>query len=1074
MNHTHDRRVLSLFEQALDLPPGEVDSFLDDACGDDTALRGEVVALLATQKQVDEFLPAPSSSAVSTDASVSSDTNSLNAGDAVSQLDVGLVLADRYRIEATIGTGGMGEVYRATDMRLDRAVAIKVLKVAGQQNDQLQKRFDREMKSVAGLSHPNVMTLHDIADHGELKFAVMELVVGKTLRQVITDGMDWQSAVTISHGIAMGLAAAHAQGLMHRDIKPDNVIVANDGLVKVLDFGIARPESVLADQELTVGELQPGTIPYMSPEQANGKELTCATDIFSFGTMLYEMVTGVNPFRAPSALQTLSKIGDVSPPPISDYVSELPADLVSLISAMLRRVPSDRPTAAEVAERCASMDPTSVADTLPEATASNLPMRAIELTGRDNEVADIAAKLSKHPIVTISGPGGVGKTSIATTVARNVMSEYHGGVWMCEFAPVRNPDEVTDVLASVLDGNAGSKGVLDQVVGKLQRGRTLLIFDNCEHVIDSVAELAETLSARLPELTILATSRESLNVGGEHVCRLEGLACEGNLSDAANLFVTRAASLAGYVDDPSRRGLVEQIVTRLDGLPLAIELAAPRLTGLSLEELHEALDDQLSALQSPRRSKDRQSTLERAIEWSFDLLDADEQRLLLDLSVFTAAFTGTAAVQVGGLKPSGKLVLQRLVEQSVIVRTERKGVSRYRLLEPIRQFCHARIEPEPLGSARQRHAFYFSKRAEVLALGISGQDEIESSEALNAEWSDLREAVAWGREHVVVEVAVDPVVALSRTVMFHLRTEAYQWLMQAEQLFGDEIMCRADVNAMIGNGHWVMANPEQTERYLDRADEIELTSLSLLHRYFLHFGRKQFAKSAAAFDRSAEIAVESGDPIAIRWASLPMGCCPLTMANPSDPRLDPTMAEASKFVTPLDWPTGHAWLALAAATIAVTRLDTATAFEHRNRVIELSSASGNRWMDLIARMVVNDAADPNLPPPMRLSAAAENLRSLIDLGEEAHYPLAARSIVIALIACGQYEDGVRCSAAAESLVGVGDRDEFTSSYPSSLDDARSAIGEAEFSRLREQDTTFTIKNMLAIAQQFLAQPPSDG
>lgn len=1074
MNQTRDRRALQLFEQALDMPRDQVDEFLDASCDNDAQLRAEVLSLLGTQEQADDFLSGPRASDVSIGTGVFDDTRSPYFQSGNSRLEAGAMLANRYSIVDTIGIGGMGEVYQAVDVRLDRHVAIKVLNSAGERNDEMRERFAREMKSVAALSHPNVMTLHDIAEHEEMTFAVMEFVEGKTLREIIAEGLQWQVAIKIAAGIASGLQAAHSQDIMHRDIKPENVIVSDDGIVKILDFGIARRQSPLTDQQLTIGELLSGTIPYMSPEQAEGRELTYATDIFSFGTLLFEMLTGVNPFRAGTALQTLRNVGDAKPPALTGFVSGLPNGVLTLVSSMLWQEPARRPNAAEIAEACSAMEETSVAASPLGTTPTNISRRRVDLTGRAAEVAEIAERFSDHAIVTIVGPGGVGKTSIAMDVARNAMQQFPGGVWICELAPVRKSGDVSEVLSSVLDGNAGSISGLEQVIAKLQGNPTLLVIDNCEHVIDSVAELAETLSSRLPQLTILATSRECMNVSGEFVSRLEGLDCDGVGSHAVSLFVRRATSLAGYKDDPSRRELVQQIVTRLDGLPLAIELAAPRLAAMSLEELLEALDDQISTLRSGRRSQNRLATLERAIEWSFDLLDDDEQAMLLNLSVFAASFTSDAAMEICGLKASGKMLLQRLVEQSVVARSERRGLSRYRLLEPIRQFCHARIDEEALSVARRRHAFHNAKRAEVLGLGISGQHEIEASEALNAEWPDLREAVAWGREHHIVEVAVDPIVALSRSIMFHLRIEAFQWLMEAEPLFLDAFAVRADVNCVLGNGYWVMGVPGRSEECLDRADEIELLSMTSLQRYFLLFSQKRFVEACDSFDQARELAEHSGDVTACRWTSLPLGTCPMSMANPMDPEIDPLLAKGAEFVSTLDWPTGHAWQALANGTVAMTRRDMSAALDYRKEAIEHASSCGNRWIELIARLVVNDAADPNVPPPARLGSSVMNLRSLIDAGEEAHYPLAARNVVIALIACGQIESGVRCSTTAESLVGVGDKDEFTPQYPTTLGEAKATLGEGEFACLRSDGERISVPEIAEMGEQALAsiQPSS--
>ncbi len=350
MNRSRNQRALKLFEQSLDLPSEQVASFLDQACGDDDRLRAEVESLLATYHDVDKVLPTtdqhhPSTISGVDDAKVFRRTKT---GD--DRLEPGLLLLDRYAIEASIGTGGMGEVYRATDCHLDRIVAIKVLPFASLRNDELHKRFVREAKSVAALSHPNVMALHDIASDGEVQFAVMEYVEGKTMREVMANSVDVPTAIKLAHGIASGLSAAHSRNIMHRDIKPENIIVTPNGCAKVLDFGLARYEALPADQSLTATSVSPGTVPYMSPEQIESGKLTCSTDIFSLGTVLFEAITGTHPFRSATAFQTMQRVSKADPPPITDFVSDIPYELSSLVMSMLRRQPEQRPTALEAVE----------------------------------------------------------------------------------------------------------------------------------------------------------------------------------------------------------------------------------------------------------------------------------------------------------------------------------------------------------------------------------------------------------------------------------------------------------------------------------------------------------------------------------------------------------------------------------------------------------------------------------------------------------------------------------------------------------------------------------------------------
>jgi dienelactone hydrolase len=253
----------------------------------------------------------------------------------------------RYEIIALLGAGGMGEVYRARDTQLERDVAVKVLPEAVAQNRERLARFELEAKAVANLSHPNILEIHDFGRDGEIPYSVTELLEGSNLRGHIGGGgMDWRRAAEIGAAVAEGLAAAHDRGIIHRDLKPENVFITSDGRVKILDFGLARVKAPLATEEatatLTPGDTMPGTVvgtaAYMSPEQARGQPIDPRSDIFSFGIVLHEMLTGTPPFRAPSTPELLTAI-------IKEQHSRLPpagAALQPIVDTCLAKDPDDR------------------------------------------------------------------------------------------------------------------------------------------------------------------------------------------------------------------------------------------------------------------------------------------------------------------------------------------------------------------------------------------------------------------------------------------------------------------------------------------------------------------------------------------------------------------------------------------------------------------------------------------------------------------------------------------------------------------------------------------------------------
>ena len=256
-----------------------------------------------------------------------------------------------YRITAKIGEGGMGEVYRAHDERLDRDVAIKVMHQKVAQDSERLVRFEREANAVAKLAHPNVLEIWDFGTEDGVTYAVTELLEGQNLRaRIPTSGLPWQKVVEIGAAIADGLAAAHGKGIVHRDLKPENVFVTSDGRVKVLDFGLARVlEEVLPEAEtatLTPAGTETGTIMgtvgYMAPEQVKGRPADHRSDVFALGCVLYEMVSGRRPFEGDTTVETMAAILKEEPPQLSSTGATLPSDLERTIHRCLEKSPDAR------------------------------------------------------------------------------------------------------------------------------------------------------------------------------------------------------------------------------------------------------------------------------------------------------------------------------------------------------------------------------------------------------------------------------------------------------------------------------------------------------------------------------------------------------------------------------------------------------------------------------------------------------------------------------------------------------------------------------------------------------------
>jgi len=332
------RRIESLFYEALDLKPEERPEFLAENCQGDADLRKEIETLLDSAGKPLELLQKP----------VHDAAHQVMAAKRRQTIGAGTQLA-HYEIISLLGAGGMGEVYLAEDMHLRRKVALKLLVPELTRDDRNLRRFEHEAHAASALNHPNILTIYEFGQADGLHFIASEFIDGATLRQKMVHAkLELSASTDVAIQIASALSAAHASGIIHRDIKPDNVIVRKDGIVKVLDFGIAklserqvgetirRGMAALASTTSEPGMIV-GTVKYMSPEQARGIVVDARSDIFSLGAVLYEMVTGRAPFEGDTASDVMAEILKGEPPPPSEFSPEMPLELERIISKALRK-----------------------------------------------------------------------------------------------------------------------------------------------------------------------------------------------------------------------------------------------------------------------------------------------------------------------------------------------------------------------------------------------------------------------------------------------------------------------------------------------------------------------------------------------------------------------------------------------------------------------------------------------------------------------------------------------------------------------------------------------------------------
>jgi predicted ATPase/class 3 adenylate cyclase/DNA-binding CsgD family transcriptional regulator len=390
--------------------------------------------------------------------------------------------------------------------------------------------------------------------------------------------------------------------------------------------------------------------------------------------------------------------------------------------------------------------------------AHNLPVQLTSFIGRETEMGEVRRLLADNRLVTLIGTGGAGKTRLALQVAAETLAEFPGGVWQVDLAPLSDPAVVPLAVARALGlGDAEQRSTIETITRFIEDRQALIVLDNCEHLLDACAELVESMLRACPVLTILATSREPISVGGEVMWRVPSLSLSG---DAIELFTDRAQrARPGFLASAEVAGTVAEICQRLDGLPLAIELAAARLRALSPAEILAGLHDRFRLLAGGARTAvRRQQTLRASVDWSHDLLTDPERILLRRLAVFAGGFDLAAAQAVGGgegLQRHQVLdQLALLVDKSLVSTEESASATRYRLLETVRQYTLEKLaESGEADTVRTGHRDHYL----LVAAGLepAAREEIERRlDRVGADFDNLRAAFRWSLETSEPETAL--------------------------------------------------------------------------------------------------------------------------------------------------------------------------------------------------------------------------------------------------------------------------------------------------------------------------------
>jgi predicted ATPase/DNA-binding CsgD family transcriptional regulator len=464
-------------------------------------------------------------------------------------------------------------------------------------------------------------------------------------------------------------------------------------------------------------------------------------------------------------------------------------------------------------------------------TPNNLPAELSSFVGRERQLAELRRLLRKSRLITLTGPGGAGKTRLALRLAASVLDRYLDGVWLVDLAALNDARLLEQTVASACGmREEGVRPMLRVLAEHLGARRTLLILDSCEHLVDACATLAESLLRSCPKLTILDTSREPLGVQGELIWRTPSLSLprseDGDRSElvleseAVRLYIDRAQmSQAGfYVDGAATTASVAQICARLEGMPLAIELAASLTRFMTAEEILDRLRDRFRLLTGGSRSAlPRHQTLRKAVDWSYGLLSPEEKVLLARLSVFAGGFDLAAVEAVAldePLERGGVLqLLSRLVDKS-LVSTETAGSkgTRYRMLDTIREYAVEKLQEGDEADSRRRHASYYVAYCGSAAKELRGVDPLPWLVRLDEDQANIRLALGWA----LVEGPEDALrLAAAMGAYWHMRrhyAEAAEWLNQTLELATPSLEARATVLGSRASIRWRFADYDGATR----------------------------------------------------------------------------------------------------------------------------------------------------------------------------------------------------------------------------------------------------------------------
>lgn len=822
----------------------------------------------------------------------------------------------RYKVERRIGRGGMAIIYLAHDPGMKRLVAIKLLPRQLTFDPTFRARFQREVEVIAALEHPAIVPVYDYGEQDEQPFFVMRYMPGGSLIDRLRYGnLTLADSARIVRQIAPALDEAHRKGVIHRDIKPGNILFDTNENAYLSDFGIVK---IAGETATYTGESILGTPSYMSPELARGDtDIDGRSDVYALGVLVFRMWAGVLPYTASTPLGIAMKHITEPIPRVLDYKPDLPLECDTLISIALAKDRKDRfSTATELAnaldrivggdaareeQAAASLVPAGERDgevsdvgggeaglggAKPALGMHNLPVLPSSFIGRRDELTLISDRINDPAcrLLTLLGPGGIGKTRLAIQAARQELYHYQHGVYFVALAPLSSPQFIIPTLAETIqfDFYNTQEDLKTQLINYLRNKNMLLVLDNFEHVVNA-ADLISEILKNAPEIKVLATSRERLNLQEEWILHIHGMEVpkEQDLEaaeayPAIQLFMDRARKVKpGLVFTESDKRYAIRICQLLEGVPLGIELASAWVRLLSLEEIAAEIEQNLDFLTTSLRNvEQRHRSLRAVFEYSWNLMTETEREAFSKLTVFRGGFTRQAAAKVAD---TSLFHLSTLVDKSLLWKITNE---RYEMLEVLKQYGQEKLDESARikSMVESRHCAYYIAFLDQRVEALKGGDQKTALDEIGAEIENIRLAIAWAitnKRYTLLSQAIEG---------FYRYYEIRGWLREGadilakmaeslreqygstESLDNQMLLHYAQVLARLGAFYYRLGNHDEAEAALRKSSHIarplgaqpEL-AFALTYLGAVAYLRQDFDEASSLLDEGLSIHRALGD-----------------------------------------------------------------------------------------------------------------------------------------------------------------------------------------------------------------------